>query len=182
MTEVTEVPYIGEKTARELRRKGRGSTFNRTTTGPVTIREAASMGDGLLQVVLDTRQRRKLAEASGRAETAFLTTDERAKLASQQRDSGSTDPGDNIRRGDFRVDRDLFKEAREQHNSRSELSQERDENNRARITTDYAKWTNDPDSFDFPGVDTPNKRKPRGQKKDKPFIEEDDFLRDLEDL
>lgn len=50
------------------------------------------------------------------------------------------------------------------HESRSEYAQKQDEARDARITTDVEKWANDPDSWDFPGVDTgPTFRREQGE-------------------
>jgi len=51
-------------------------------------------------------------------------------------------------------DEDQPPDPREVHESRSEYAQEQDENRDARVTTNPRKYANDPDSWDFPGVDT----------------------------
>lgn len=48
------------------------------------------------------------------------------------------------------------RELREIHESRSERAQAADESQLATVTTDPTKWREDPDDFDFPGVDTPS--------------------------
>lgn len=40
------------------------------------------------------------------------------------------------------------------HNSRPEETQDLDESRNARLTTDVQQWADDPEQFDFPGVDT----------------------------
>jgi hypothetical protein len=54
-----------------------------------------------------------------------------------------------------RVDEDLKPpDPREVHQSRSEYAQAQDEARNAQITTSPTQYAADPDSFDFPGVDT----------------------------
>jgi hypothetical protein len=74
--------------------------------------------------------------------------------------------------GDFNITSSDFSAAKEAHESRAEINQKRDEERRARITTDFDKWKNDKDSFDFPGIDTPSAR-PEAQEKDRPFVDAD---------
>lgn len=78
---------------------------------------------------------------------------------------------DEVEAGPFDVERSAYEKAVEAHEERSQMSQERDEDKRARITTDLDLWLSDMDSFDFPGVDTPTTR-PQPQEKDKPFLDE----------
>ncbi len=52
-----------------------------------------------------------------------------------------------------RVD-DGVPDPRDVHSSRSQYAQRQDEARDAELTTDPAEYANDPDSFDFPGVDT----------------------------
>jgi len=40
------------------------------------------------------------------------------------------------------------------HESRTDYAQKQDEARDARLTTDVEKWASDPNSWDFPGVDT----------------------------
>jgi len=181
---VTNVPYIGEKTAKTLRRKVRSFT-NR---GPIgdrvpTVDEATSIPEGVLQQELGMRQRQELGKyASGpfADENAFLTRDEMRKVSREQRDDGSTEPNETIRRGDFEVDRGLYKEGIDMHEERSAEAQRVDENRRARVTTDFSKWANNKDAFDFPGVDTPDQRRPRREEKDRGFVDVDKLLRGFE--
>jgi hypothetical protein len=51
-------------------------------------------------------------------------------------------------------DADLPPDPREVHEARSEAAQQQDESLDARVTVDPAQYASDPDSFDFPGVDT----------------------------
>lgn len=170
---LTQVPYIGEATEKQLRRRLRGSRPTSRIGKEVTVGEA-SRNKQITRYVLDARQQRALAE-----ESSFMPE----RSARQQQTSTTPDPSgrDTITRGDFRVGRDQFKEAREFHDERSAYSQEQDEERRARITTDLEQWKSDPDSFDYPGVDTPNQRKPRRQEKDRGVVDEDDLLRPFDD-
>lgn len=51
-------------------------------------------------------------------------------------------------------DADLPPDPREVHEGRSETAQRQDESRDARVTVDAEQYASDPDSFDFPGVDT----------------------------
>jgi hypothetical protein len=174
--DVTAVPYIGEKTARELRkglsRNNRGKTL--------TPRRAANLNTNFLQTKLGKRQRKELAKYVGDPETRLLTRQEKSEMAAQQQ-SGPSETGDTITRGDFRVDRQLYSEGREMHNERSARAQDVDEQRRARVTTDFSKWANNMDEFDYPGIDTPSKTKPRRQDKDRGFVDNNSLLRPFED-
>lgn len=83
-----------------------------------------------------------------------------------------------VEAGDFQVESSKIDKALDAHEDRSEKSQKRDEERRARVTTDFDQWKNDKDSFDFPGVDTP-KNRPEAKEKDKPFVDDDGFLSDI---
>jgi len=174
--EITDVPYIGETTAFQLRKAvPRNKCGTKLTAG-----KASRLPNDVLQVKLDKRQRKELAKAVGEPETKFLTREEKSEIASQQQ-SGRTDPGETIRRGDFKVNRETYKEGREMHNERSAEAQRVDEQRRARVTTDFSQWANNMDSFDYPGIDTPNRRKPRRKDKDRGFVDSNALLRPFED-
>jgi len=83
-----------------------------------------------------------------------------------------------VEAGDFQVGSPDIQEAIEAHEDRPEFNQERDEQFRARVTTDVDKWMNDMDSFDFPGVDTPSNR-PEAEQKDEPFVDDEFILSDI---
>jgi hypothetical protein len=53
------------------------------------------------------------------------------------------------------VDRREMRQAEEAHEERSRVSRRVDNNRKAEITRDADKWLENPDKFDFPGVDTP---------------------------
>jgi len=167
------VPYIGEKTARELRkglsRNKRGKTL--------TPRRAANLNKEFLQVKLGKRQRKELAKYVGDNETRLLTRQERQEETSSQVDSTQKSERKGV--GDFMVNRSQQKEAFEQHQDRSARARDVDNQRRATLTTDFETWSNAPDRFDYPGIDTPG-RKPRVQEDDKPFVEPDDFRREAE--
>jgi len=75
--------------------------------------------------------------------------------------------------GDFSVPGEKIERAEEFHTSRPALNRRRDNQRRARVTEDFDQWRSDPDSFDFPGVDTPSDS-PSSLPKDKPFFSGDD--------
>lgn len=75
--------------------------------------------------------------------------------------------------GDFNVFDDDFQEAQQIHQQRSSRERRQDNSKRARVTEDFGLWQSDPDSFDFPGVDTPSDN-PRIAPKDKPFLMDDE--------
>jgi len=174
--DVTAVPYIGEETKFKLRRG-----MSRNMKGKkLTPRRAANMNKNVLQVKLDRRQRKELAKYVGDPENSLLTRQERQEMAASTQ-SGTTDPGDTIRRGDFRVDRELYKEGQEMHQGRSERAQDVDEQRRARVTTDFSQWANNMGAFDYPGIDTPSRRNPRREEKDRGFVDNNSLLRPFED-
>lgn len=55
---------------------------------------------------------------------------------------------------------DLFS-ARRVHEDRSERAQSVDESRKAEVTTDFETWAENPDRFDFPGIDAPTGYEPR---------------------
>ncbi len=169
---LTDVPYIGEQTEQELRRRLRGSRATSMIGNEVSINEAERYQE-VARFVLNARQQRELAEVA----TGFHPE----RSARQQQERTSTGPGETIRRGDFRIGRDEFQEAQEVHDERTAVSQEHDEERRARVTTDFDRWAADPNSWDFPGVDTPSQRRPRRQEKDRGFVDENSLLRPFDD-
>jgi len=171
------VPYVGDQTAKDFKRAIKGSRPTGNIGKPVTAEEAVRRKyRAVLQAKLDARQRENLAKAVGRDENTFLTQQERTERNTRE----STGPGENIRRGDFRVDRDIYAEATEMHRERPESAQEQDAQKRARVTTDFALWADDKNSYDFPGVDTPTRR-PRREEKDRDFVDFDSLLRPFDD-
>lgn len=178
-TKLTDIPYIGEKTEKDLRRTIRDRRSGKT--GEVTASEAASAwGSGVLKVKLDKRQRMELGKEHSNSKLRYLTDEEKRELGGNQQ-RGRTEPGDTIQRGDFRLDRAKFKKAREMHSERSARAKDVDEQRRARVTTDFEKWSDAKGRFDYPGVDTPQRRKPRRQSKDRPYVDPEKLLRDFED-
>lgn len=49
-----------------------------------------------------------------------------------------------------------FKKVRERNQERSARARKLDNSFRAEITTDVETWSENPDEYDFPGVDTPD--------------------------
>lgn len=58
--------------------------------------------------------------------------------------------------GDFGVTRIELEFVRDKHEARPAESRRIDEERRAKVTTDSQAWANNPDEYDFPGVDTPS--------------------------
>jgi len=174
---ITEVPYIGEKSAEEFRRKIRR---NRPTAkiGTVPTINDVSRNKGVADVFFNVRQKENLRDEGARVS---FTTEEKQK---RNRQSTSTtterDPSSTNNVGDFRVLNADRREAFEFHQDRSETAQEVDENRRAPITTDVEKWKSDPNGFDFPGIDTP-RRKPRREEKDRNSVDPSMLLRPFDD-
>lgn len=167
---LTDVPGIGKKTERELRRSFSGDRPTGNIGKELNVSEVTSRsGSGLLDAKLAKDQKQALAQETGRAIGGEVAPRERSQ---------STQSTNTTNVGDFRVGKDERERAWNAHQERSALSQEQDEERRARITTDVDQWMSDKDSFDFPGIDTPS-RKPRAQEKDEPFVDEDSLLRDL---
>lgn len=54
-----------------------------------------------------------------------------------------------------KVDRREMRQAEQAHSDRSQVSRRVDNNREAEVTRDADVWTDNPDRFDFPGVDTP---------------------------
>lgn len=57
--------------------------------------------------------------------------------------------------GDFEVSQESLKDARQQFSERSQRSQAVDKAFRGPIPAEYETWEENPDSYDWPGVDTP---------------------------
>ncbi len=171
---LTDIPYIGEQTENDLRRRLRGSRATSMIGNEVSVNEAERYQE-VTRSILNARQQRELAEVA----TGFLP--ERSARQQQESTMPSPEERDTIRRGDFRVGRDVFQNAQETHDERTARSQELDEERRARVTTDFDRWAADPNSWDFPGVDTPSQRRPRRQEKDRGFVDENSLLRPFDD-
>jgi len=171
---LTAVPYIGEKTVKEVKR---GLSRNKRVN--LTPQKAATLGTDYLKVMLSKRQRRELAKYVGRPENSLLTREEKTEIARKEQ-SGQRERGERKGVGDFIVERSEQKKAFEQHQERSERARDVDNQRRATLTTNFGLWSSEPDDFDFPGVDTPN-RKPRKQERDTPFIAAEDFRRDIDE-
>lgn len=172
--DVTAVPYIGEKTARELRKGLSRNQRGRT----LTPRRAANLNKEFLQVKLGKRQRKELAKYVGDSPTRLLTRQERREENRNQ--NRSTTKSERKGVGDFMVNRSEQKEAFEQHQERSARAQDVDNQRRATVTTNFELWSDHPDRYDFPGIDTPS-RKTRIQDADKPFVTAEDLRRDTDD-
>lgn len=82
--------------------------------------------------------------------------------------------------GDFNIDISDKDSAEAAHEQRSAESQRIDERMRAPITTDLDKWKDNPDKYDYPGVDTPT-GEPDAKRKDLPFIDPIDVVDDERD-
>jgi len=94
-----------------------------------------------------------------------------AEVKSSLAENDSNFNVDTVSAGDFDVGQSAFEKAKSAHESRPEINQRRDEQRRARVTTDFDTWNSDKNSFDYPGVDTPTDR-PEVQEKDKSFIDD----------
>jgi len=68
--------------------------------------------------------------------------------------SGTPSGGKNVV-APSRVEDELPPDPVEVHESRSEYAQKQDEARKARLTNDPELYANDPNSYDFPGVDAP---------------------------
>jgi len=177
---VTNVPYIGEKTAKTIRRKVRSFT----NKGPVgdrmpTVEETLAVPEGVLQQELGTRQRKELSKYVGNRKTSLLTREEEREVQRQQ--SSNREKSERKGVGDFVVNRSQQKEAFEQHQDRSARAKDVDNQRRATLTTNFELWSENPGRYDYPGIDTPS-RKPRVQEDDKPFVEPEDFRRETDDM
>lgn len=177
---LTNVPFIGEKSERDLRRIIRDKYSGKT--GELTVGEATRAGKSVLQAKLDKRQREKLGEYTNNGPLKFLTRDEKTqrsrKKRKQQRDQDrGKDKGGRTGIGDFVVERSDRRQAYEEHQERSEAAREVDNRRRATVTTDFETWQSAPDQYDFPGIDTP-KRKTRISERDVPFVREQDARRE----
>jgi len=62
---------------------------------------------------------------------------------------------ENTQAGDIPVNVAAGRGLREFHQNRSERARDVDNQRRAKITTNEEKWLENPDRFDFPGIDTP---------------------------
>jgi len=176
---VTNVPYIGEKTAKTIRRKVRSFT----NKGPVgdrmpTVEETLAVPEGVLQQELGTRQRKELAKYVGNRETSLLTREEAREVQRQQ--SRNREKSERKGVGDFVVNRNDQQKAFDQHQDRSERAKDVDNQRRATLTTEFELWSENPGRYDFPGIDTPS-RKPRVQEDDKPFVALPDFRREVDE-
>lgn len=170
--DLTNIKYIGDQTERKLRRRLKGSRPTSKIGKKVSVNEAVLNGT-VTKSILNAQQQRALAEG-----TRFFP--ERSARQDTSTTTTSSGQSDTIRRGDFRIPRDEFQEARNTHDERSIRAQHFDEEKRARVTTDVDQWKSDPNSFDFPGVDTPSSRNPRREEKDQPFVSADSLLRPFE--
>jgi hypothetical protein len=169
---ITNVFGIGETTAENFRRKIRKSRPT-SKIGDVPTVSEVSRNKGVAKFVFNIKQKEALKEAGARVR---FTPEEKQRLNKKQSQSRVGDVSKNSNVGDFRILNADRKEAYEFHQDRPALNQEQDEERRARITTDVDKWKSDPNSFDFPGIDTPS-RKPRRQEKDKGFVDTTMLLR-----
>jgi hypothetical protein len=171
---LTDVPYIGEKSERELRRAIKSDRPTGNFGSEVSVTEATKRQyRQVVQAKLNKRQRQELGKVSGAGELALLTREEKTDISRQQQ-SGTTEKSERKGVGDFMVNRSQQKEAFEQHQERSPRAKDVDEQRRATVTTDFETWSDNPDRFDYPGIDTP-KRKPREQDQDKPFVSPNDL-------
>jgi len=175
---LTDVPYIGEQTAEKLRRKLRGSRPTSRAGEPVSVQDATKFGTRAKNV-LDARQQRKLAEA---ADTFGFKPTRKARQQQAAREQESNTPTDRktISRGDFRVQRDDLESARDTFEELPEDKQSDDRSSREPVTTDLDQWENNVGKFDFPGVDTPQQRKPRQKTVDTLFTSIDGARRPRE--
>jgi hypothetical protein len=92
------------------------------------------------------------------------------KRSTQNTDRASASPGEiadsftgfvdenfgfNVMASGEEVDRRDQRQAEEFHSERSSMSRRVDNNRAAKTTSEFEEWADDPDEFDFPGVDTP---------------------------
>ena len=164
---ITDVPYIGEQTAKKLRKKLRGNRPTSRAGEPVSVDDATRFGTRA-KTVLDTRQQRKLAEA---ADTFGFKLSREARQQQAARDQAKNTSSDRerIRRGDFVVSRDEFADARGRFEELPDEDRREDRDGREPVTTNYDQWSNNIDEFDYPGVDTPQQRRVRQQTADNLF-------------
>jgi hypothetical protein len=163
---LTDLPGIGEKTERDLRKSFRGDRATSRIGKELSVNEVSSVTSrgegGLLDVKLDKNQKESLASEIGRSVGGVVGS------SRERSGSGSKIPDGFKRQGEFLFESGQRKEAFQEFNDLSQDRQEADRAERARVTTDLEEWEDNKSGLDFPGVDTPN-RKPREKDKDLGF-------------
>lgn len=163
---LTELPGIGEKTEKDLRKSLRGSRPTSQIGSELSVNEVTRQGrggeGGLLDVKLDKNQKQAVADEVGRS-VGGVTGSSRPRSG-----SGSKIPDGFKRQGDFLFESGQRKEAGQEFNDLPQDRQEADRGERARVTTDLEEWEDNKSGLDFPGIDTPS-RKPREKDKDLGF-------------
>jgi len=109
------------------------------------------------QRLAQANQRRK-AEQGGRVRNyALVEQDTSAQQELQSQDGGVGDTFDiGFSQTDGRLEGsgEDFGRLTERHENRSERAQSVDEQRSAKVTRNPIQWTNNPDKYDFPGIDT----------------------------
>jgi len=157
--EITDIPYIGEKTAQELKKKIPSSSRATTRAGDEPTTTEVAKNTAIAQFVLSSRQQQKLVEDS---DARFTPSKEaRRKQAKKARSNENRSKSDTIRRGDYRVDRDTYRDANETFEELPDDEQSEDKASRDPVTTNLSVWEKNIDTLDYPGIDTPQSRKVR---------------------
>lgn len=161
---ITDITGIGAKTEQKLRKRLRK---NRPTS---RIGETVSITDvernqAIAKSILAADQQRAIKEAGGRIK---LDRDARKQeaAASQEKRRQERQESDTIRRGDFRVSKDGIREAQDRFEELPSEERSDDKNSREPVTTDLDLWTENINTLDYPGVDTPSSRRVRAEPSD----------------
>jgi len=156
---ITDISYIGEKTARKLQKKLPSGARKTSRVGEEPTTSEVAKASSIAQFVLSSRQQQKLSEESG---ARFSPSKEaRRKQAKKDRSNEDRSKSDTIRRGDYRVERDTYRGANETFEELPDDQQSEDKSSRDPVTTNLSVWEKNIDTLDYPGIDTPQSRKVR---------------------
>lgn len=127
-----------------------------------------------LQNKLDARREQQSEQLErGQSENIFGSVRSQKARTEQARLGLTSDTQTAFDIGEFDVAESDFEQAQQVNQSRSTRSRNQDAAKRARVTNDFEQWQNNPDHFDFPGIDTPTTD---------PEKQERDVTRGLDDI
>jgi hypothetical protein len=161
---ITDIKGIGPKTEQKLRKRLRKNRPTSRAGEKVSVRDV-ERNQEVARFVLAADQQRALRDAGSR-----LSLDRNAKrkeaAASREERRQQRQESDTIRRGDFRVSKEGIREAQDRFEDLPSEERSDDKSSREPVTTDRDLWSENIDTFDYPGVDTPSSRRVRAEPSD----------------
>jgi len=162
--DITDISGIGPKTEQKLRKRLRKNRPTSRAGEKVSVRDV-ERNQEVSRFVLATDQQRALKDAGS---SFKLDRDARKQeaAASREKRRQQRQESNTIRRGDFRVSKDDIRDAQNRFEELPSEERSNDKGSREPVTTDLGLWSENINTFDFPGVDTPSSRRVRAEPSD----------------